>query len=465
MVFTDSKGTRHSNVKVPASLMRPGVSRRQQEAYLIKSGQIPDPAAPPAPEPVEVVIEEVRANEQAAANEALAQLRAQLDELQGKLDGQPLSQAELVAARQEIGDYLLKAADAAAQLVQVEGRGSQLKAELTAIAEPLNEQAAETARQQAEVNEVQERVLGDLQAQAAALLEGLTQDAAAVRADAIDSSVAEAAKVAVPEAARVAREVANKHWGSSVTIAPEDPSEVEASSFAQRWFGRDFLIPGDGVFVTSKEGITAHRFVGGTGWVKSAELLPKVVTATGPSILDNSTKVNSPITVVRPGAGGGAGSGERLLRSSAAYNLGVTIADSSNWATTTQDPTSGNLLLEVTAVDGSFAGKKGFASVAFNYSAGVSESVEYALLGDLATTFRFDLTVGRSPASVPSGITATLPAGKTRTTLTLQILPDSGGTGGVTQFLLSGVVLWTFKAMGRAQDRDTATEQPAWNWV
>ncbi|QVV66767.1 hypothetical protein [Synechococcus sp. LA31] len=225
--------------------------------------------------------------------------------------------------------------------------------------------------------------------------------------------------------------------------------------------------PGDSWLDTRAEGFQLEYLDAAGKWSKPARLVPapRLIQATA-NVVDMAPRINSPQTIIRPGSGGGAGSGEHLLTRAANYNLPVTIADSSNWTTTTQDPTSGNLLLEVVAVDGAFAGKRGFASIAFNYSAGVSESVEYALLGDLANVFKFDLTVGRSPASVPSGITATLPPGASRTTLTLQILPDGGGgTGGVGQFLLSGVVLWTFRSKGRAQDPATATEQPAWNWV
>ena len=174
VVWSDSK----EKVKLPRRLLGNG-SKKAQERYLIASDQLHDPSATPLPATVEEVTTEVR-NEAAGQMDAeVAQLRAQLEAIQESLQGTPLSHAELVAAREEITSLMLKAADAGAQLVQVEGRGSAIKAELQAIADPLVDQAAETARQQAENNEVQQRVLDDLQAQASAPLEALSQDAAA----------------------------------------------------------------------------------------------------------------------------------------------------------------------------------------------------------------------------------------------------------------------------------------------
>ena len=253
--------------------------------------------------------------------------------------------------------------------------------------------------------------------------------------------------------------------GSGVAYVDDNPTRIEITSLGERFYGRP-VVPGDLAFWRTPDSLQVFRSADGRAWQQIDEIVNRQELVSQPlSILDKSTQVYANTVQTITGAGSGGGGGERLLARSASYNLPVTIADSSNWTTTTQDPTSGNLLLEVTAVDGAFAGKKGFASIAFNYSAGVSESVEYALLGELANLFKFDLTVGRSPAAVPSGITATPPPGATRTTLTLQILPDGGGgTGGVTQFLLSGVVIWVVSALGKADSLTAATEQPGWVW-
>ena len=50
-VFIDTKGNRHTGVDLPASLLKPGVSRRQQEAYLVKSGQLNTEPLPEITEP------------------------------------------------------------------------------------------------------------------------------------------------------------------------------------------------------------------------------------------------------------------------------------------------------------------------------------------------------------------------------------------------------------------------------
>ncbi len=184
------------------------------------------------------------------------------------------------------------------------------------------------------------------------------------------------------------------------------------------------------------------------------------------SPLPTKAPASSPASAASAAGSGGSG-GEKLLTRSAPLSGSVTIGDSSDWATTSQDPTSGTLLLEVTAVDSTFAGQRGYSSVAFTSNGGTGETTEFALLGDLARAFRFDLIIGRTVAVAPSTITMPFPTGKLRTTVQLQIVPDPDGgiaPGGTTQFLVSGVLLWALQSKGIAALSTTPTEQPAWVW-
>ena len=466
LTFVDDDGTRYADISLPRQLLING-SLAAKRRHLIATGQIPDPSAPPIPDPVEVVVDDVRAEQVDVATTAVEQLRAQLDEIQSKLDGQPLSHAELVAARQEIGDYLLKAADAAAQLVVVEGAGSRIRAELQAIADPLIEQSAETARQQAENVEVQARVLDALQAQANALLEALSADAAAAAVEA-EAAAVKAAKTAAKSTAReVALAEVAKHWGSSVTIASEDPTKTDAESWAQRWYGRNFLIPGDGAMVTSESGVRLFRYTG-SDWAQSAELSPKTELVNQQlSVLDQST----PTTVIQNisgGGGGGGGGGEPLLANRAALQTSVLVADASNWAGTNTDPVAGEILLEFTALDGSLASRRGF--VAFDFlvdAANQAKWTQYALLGDLSDVVDVEVRIFRQTPTVPAGVIGiVLPGGLSATRVEIRLVPPVGGSmPDVTNFKLSGDVTWVHQSLGRAVDRNAAGIQPQWRWV
>jgi hypothetical protein len=472
VTFTDSAGVRHKDVELPASLVRAGVSRRQQEQYLIKSGIIRDPSAPELPALVDEVIQDVQAESQAAAFSAVEQLRQQLDELQGKLDGQPLSHAELVAAREEITNLMLKAADANSQLVQVEGRGSQIKAELTAIAEPIAQQVAVTAEQQAEVAEVQQRVLSDLQAQAAALLEALSQDAASALSEAEQQALTTAAEVATKTARITARDVAASFRPSSVTIAPaaEDPRNSDPDNWAMKHYGFEGgFVAGDGVFLTSKNGITPLVFKGPSlGWVEGAELLPKVITATGPSVLDASTKVNAPITINKGGGGGGGAGGEALLANRMGIGGSTVLADSSNWGGI-HDPLSGVLELDIRALDGTAQGRSAVCIAAFTWDGAANDKwTEYALLGDLSSVIQVNLSIQRGNATLPAAgglLPITIPPGSQalRIFATIQYVPGAG-TAGATQFSVRGSVSWNFESDGRPLDVTQSGKQPLWIW-
>ena len=146
-------------------------------------------------------------------------------------------------------------------------------------------------------------------------------------------------------------------------------------------------------------------------------------------------------------------------------NASVPLADSSNWRNTTQDPTAGQLFLEYTAADGGLMGRKGYAAISFIWEPSTSEFTEYALIGDISSSYTVQLTIQRSTAFVPGGITGTLPPGATCTQVFGQLVPVPGsGASTTTQFLLSGVVLWAFSAQGTSLPANQTPETPLWTW-
>jgi len=316
VTFIDSAGNRHEGVELPRHMLRDTVSMKARERYLVSSGEIPDPSAPELPPTVEDVIDQVRA-EQVAADVSIAeQLRQQLDELQSRLDGQPLSHAELVSYREELAQFQRDAIAAQAQLVVIEGRGSQLRADLEAIVAPLNQQAAETARQQQENNEVQARVLDDLQAQSQALLEAVSQDAAAALVDVHDEAMAAANQVAITTARATAEQIASQNYGAGTTIVDRDPLATDAQSIGQMAFGRP-LTSGDCVLYPGEDSLRFYRW-NGDGWDQRAgEIVNRVVAAdVKVAALDNSTKntIVADYSTNVIGGGGGTGNIPLLVR-------------------------------------------------------------------------------------------------------------------------------------------------------
>jgi hypothetical protein len=450
LVFNDTQGNRHVNISLPRRLLANG-SVKAKENWLIANGQIPDPSAPPLPDPVAVIVDEVAADRQAAANTAVEQLRQQLDELQGRLSGQPLSIEELTAFKRELTDYMTQAAMAAAQLAVVEGTGSKIRADLVAIATPLNEQAAETARQQAEHEEVQRRVLSDLQAQAAALTTAQT--------------------VARSEAARVAREVAGTFYPASSTIAPEDPRTTDARSWCLKHWGidRDY-IQGDSVLLTRESGVIPLIYKGPSlGWIEGAELEPRVITATGPQILDQSVKSTVLVTNQLTGGGSGGGGLEHFVTNRTSGSNFIVLADSSNWAAAGfQDPRSGFIWLEL--LDPGSA-TSGTLSCVFDagLQVGTNELTTFAMTGVLfdAADLRVELDAVRVPAPVipPSlaaqGVTAAPGAGPA-TQIKMRAYSPARGN-----LLIRGGVSWMFDAAGEPRlttDPTPLADQPLWIW-
>ena len=437
-------------VTMPRRLIVNG-NKRAQLDHLIATGQLADPNAPAPPTPVEDVVEEVQRQQEVAIGSAVEALRAQLDELQGKLDGQPLSHAELVAARQELTAFMVKAADANSQLTQVEGRGSQIKADLTAIAEPLIDQAAEIQRRQDENETVQERVLSDLQAQSSEALSNVAAQAAEARTEAINSSVASSLAKAIPAAEKAAREVANNHWGAGTTVTTQDPSKTDLESFGTRWFGRQ-LVSGDSCLQTVKTGLIVWRFAGGQ-WLKSSELVPKTeLVSQQLSVHDQSKPVTLVMGASTSGGGGGGGGAQRLSVATMAAGVKAEIADSSCWAATGTQVMAGELLLRVSNRSGS-----AFLATTFNSMDGVNwENTDWSLLGNLVADPKFSIEIRPFLTSprFPAGITPS-PAG-----VVSACVVEATIVGGVGNYFVEGSVVWLQRSKGTTSP--LSGPAPAW---
>ena len=94
VTFITSTGER-IQAEFPPSLMKPGITQAQRERYLIAQGVLSDPSMPDAPAPVQEVIDNLQAEQQQQQQIAVDLLRQQLDELQGRLNNQPLSNCPL----------------------------------------------------------------------------------------------------------------------------------------------------------------------------------------------------------------------------------------------------------------------------------------------------------------------------------------------------------------------------------
>lgn len=454
VAFTDLDGNRHPKVKLPRRLLSSG-SQRARQNWLIQHGEIPDPSAPPLPE-----MQEPAEVQQAVIDDARA---AAIEQRLSAVEQRPPSNTPDAASLERLAISVQRAAISKEEIVQV---ADEATGRIETVAQGFEDrlQSAET-REQALTKAVSEAVSQGQQDTALAI-KALQEDAAAIKAEAIDSSIAEAAKVSVPEAGRVAREVANKHWGSSVTIAPESPEDVDPSSWAQRWYGRDFLIEGDGVFVTSREGITAHRYTG-AGWVKSAELLPKVITATAPNITDKSQHQHTALILSKGGGVGNAG-GEALLANRMGIGGSTMLADSSNWGGI-HDPLSGVLELDLRALDGTMQGRSAVCIAAFTWDGAANDKwTEYALLGDLSGVIQVNLSIQRGNATLPvaGGLgPVTIPPGSQalRIFATIEHVPGAG-TANATQFSVRGSVNWNFESDGRPLDATQSGKQPLWLW-
>jgi len=151
----------------------------------------------------------------------------------------------------------------------------------------------------------------------------------------------------------------------------------------------------------------------------------------------------------------------------AALSTGVMIADSSNWAGIS-DPTSGQLVVEIVALDGSLSGRRGFACIDFTWQPSGAQDSQAGLLGDLSGTFDLNLSFQRVAATAPAGLGISMPAATQALQVFATVVPDpgGGGTGGATQFRISGDLEWAHQSLGRSVPlNSSAGLKPLWRWV
>jgi len=249
--------------------------------------------------------------------------------------------------------------------------------------------------------------------------------------------------------------------GASTVIGsgrPEGPSVMEAL------IGRGAVV-GDCLIDGSDNDRRAYRW-DGQSWEPGPAMATVQVRDVKISALDNSTKNYPTVTASATGGGGGTG-GEPLLVNRATLNVNQRIADSSNWAGVS-DPTAGQLVVEIVALDGALAGRRGFACIDFVWQPTGAQDSQGGLLGDLAGVFDLNLSYQRIPASAPAGITITIPTAAQALQVFATIVPTPGGTGtgSVTQFRVSGDLEWAHQSLGQAVPISSNLGiKPLWRWV
>ena len=249
--------------------------------------------------------------------------------------------------------------------------------------------------------------------------------------------------------------------GSGVTIAMENPQETDPTSWAQRWYGRDQLVSGDSALVPTKDALRTFRYTG-RAWVEGPSIEPKTELVSAKiSALDASTKVTSLQTI--SGGGGGGGGGENLLANRIGVGGSIAVADSSNWAGVS-DVTSGQIVAELTALDGSLMGRTYLVLIPFTWSIADDQCTVYGELGGLTGLYDINVSVQRSTAVAPAVYTGAMPPGANRTVVFLSVVAAPGGGGDTTTFRLGGDVEWAHIAQGAAVSVQSGGLQPLWIW-
>ena len=429
-------------VKLPRRLLSNG-SKQAQLRHLIATGQVADPAAPPLPE-----MQEPKEVMQAVVDDAATKA---LERRLAALESRPAAELPSDAALAEWSRQ--------AQRVALSHQ------ELNALTEA-TVNTCEAAAQGAEQR------LADLDGQQQAMLSSVSeavsegQEAVASAVQSLEQRGAEALSDIEQQALTSAQEIARRQRGpqglagSGTTVCPEDPSEV--SNFGERWFGRA-LVPGDAALQTTENGLIAHRYVGDR-WVKSAELLPKVVTATGPSILDRSVKNSNSIQIVQPGGGGGGGGLEKFLISTLGQGSYADLASNANWASAGYDSRAGELWIEVL---NPATGLSGVVACVFDVGLNATETrlTEFALTGRLfegAVPPDVDLDVIRGGIPpIPPSVTAVTNIGTAHTIVRVRV---GANVGGSANYIIRGGIVWLQQAQGIAIPNDQNGPRPNWTW-
>jgi len=435
VVWSDSG----QKVSMPRRLLSNG-SKAAQERHLIATGQLnsQDPL-PEMDSPAEI---------QQAVVDAAA-----LQQVERRLQSLEQAPAPALPSDSALASWAAQAARVSLSHQEMAALADQTVATCDAAAKGAEERLSQLDEtQQAMINTVSEAV-SEAQEGVASAVQSLQQQGAATLSDIEQQALTSAQEIARRQ--RGPQGLA----GSGVTVATEDPSEV--SNFGERWFGRA-LVPGDAALQTTENGLIVHRYVGDR-WLKSAELLPKVVTATGPSILDNSTKVNAPITIVRPGSGGGGGL-EKFLISTLGQGSYADLASNANWASAGYDSRSGELWIEV--LDPA-TGLSGVVACVFDVGINATETrlTEFALIGRLfegavAPDVDLDVIRGGIPP-IPPGVTGITNIGTAHTIVRVRV---GGNIGGSVNYIIRGGIVWLQQAQGIAIPNDQSGPRPNWTW-
>jgi len=250
--------------------------------------------------------------------------------------------------------------------------------------------------------------------------------------------------------------------GSGVGYVDADPRKLEQGSLGKRIYGRA-VVPGDLLLQRTPDALKVWRTPDGKGWqqvdqiVNAQELVSQQLAVT-----DRSTQVTSLQTVSGSGGAGGGG-GEHLLVNRIALGAAIAVADSSNWAGVS-DVTSGQIVAELTALDGSLRGRTYLVLIPFTWSPAGDQFTVDGELGGLTGLYDINVSVQRSPAVAPAVFTGAMPPGSTRTVVFLSVVPSPGGGGDTTSFRLGGDIEWAHIAQGAAVSVQTGGLQPLWIW-
>jgi hypothetical protein len=326
--------------------------------------------------------------------------------------------------------------------------------------------------------------LSELDAQQAALLERVTTavtDAQGAITTAIDdlqqqgtTALSQLETTALQTAADIASQQTGPqgYAGSSVTVAMEDPSATDATSWAQRWYGRPELVPGDSALVPTPTALRVFRYTG-SQWLEGPAIEPRVEMVNAQiSSLDASTRIYPTVSTAVGGGSGGSGIVVPIAPSVITKNGTAPFVDTSRFQAGGFDSfTSGIIMLELTSTTGIFAGNRSSLVGAFQLLAGAPDPfryTEFASLGNLFTgtpplvDVQFNGQLG--PATAPGGLGISIPPGsKPATTLFVSI---NSGEPSHTTFLLRGDVIFNQDPAGTAVAANALLpKQPAWQMV
>jgi hypothetical protein len=450
--FTDSSGTRHTGVELPASMLKAGVTRRQQESYLIRAGIIPAPEGAP--------------QQSAAVGEAAPNggVQAQLSPaIEQRLSALERAAAPALPSEQALANWSMQAARVALTHQEMAALADQTVATVEATATAAQSRLSELdSRQTALIETVSASISGSEAAVASAIAE-LQQQFSAFEADTADAALSTAADIASQQIGP------QGYAGSSVTVAMEDPSATDATSWAQRWYGRQELVPGDSALVPTPTALRVFRYTG-SQWLEGPAIEPKVVRENVQvSALNTGNAVYPVMASAAAGGGGGSGLADPLTVSIIPKGGSVAVADSSRWQAGGYDTfTSGVIHLEFIPNQGIMGGRHHFVTAAFVLLAGVPDTFQMTEFSVLGGGFNgspaiFDVTIDGSigAASAPGGLGIALPAGTANAArLFVTITAADPAT---RDFTIKGNVIWTPEAATSTQLPNLPVrKQPAW---